>query len=83
MRRANPQPEVVRESLRDADPKGRVDVAMYRGAEKIAKHCGAEKLWDGGLGDIVENIIQNLGVRSTPITPHEIVREIGIGGRRR
>jgi len=82
MKRAN-QPEVVRQSLRDADPKGRVDVAMYRLGERIARHCGAEKIWDGGLGEVVENIIQNIGVPSTPITPKDIVREIGIGGRRR
>jgi hypothetical protein len=68
--------------LRDADPKGRVDVAVYRGAEKLAKHVGIEHVWNGGLGELIETVIENT-VSSKPITPQDVARELGFGGRKR
>lgn len=75
--------EVIQKpSLRDADPKGRVDVALFKLGEQIATHCGAEKIWNGGLGDFCDTVIQNL-VPSKPITPADIARELGLAGKKR
>lgn len=76
----NPPTPTVR--LRDTDPQGRVDVACYRGAEKLAEHVGIKHIWDGGLGDFVETVIENV-VPKQKITPQDVARGLGLGGRRR
>ncbi len=73
--------------IRDADPKGRIDVAILRMGQEVAKRCGpkGEAVWNGGLGDVVEEIIVNAGVPSKPFTAVDLAREIGIlpkGARR-
>jgi len=67
--------------LRDADPKGRVDALLLRTGEQFAKQVGAEKIWKNGLGDVVEELLENSGL-SKPITGLDVAREIGILPRR-
>jgi hypothetical protein len=69
-------------SLKTADPKGRVDVALYRGAAALAEHVGAKKAFDSGLGDVIEELIENAGI-SNPITLPDVARHLGILPRRR
>ncbi len=71
----------VKTPLRDADPKGRVDALLLRTGEHLFKHVGAEKLWNNGLGDVVEELLENSGL-SKPITASDVARQIGILPRR-
>jgi len=71
----------VKTRLRDADPKGRVDALLLRSGEQFAKQIGAEKIWNNGLGDVVEELLENAGI-SKPITASDVAREIGILPRR-
>ena len=64
--------------LRDADPRGRVDVALYRVGEQIAKHAGRSDWWNGGLGEIVEAVIVESKIPSRVVTPVDIARAIGL-----
>lgn len=68
--------------LKDADPRGRMDVAAYRGAEHFANEIGLKEVWNMGLGDLVDTVIQGT-VPSKPITGQEIARELGLAGRKR
>ena len=74
--------EVVTTRLKDADPRGRVDVAIYRGAEKIAEHIGMGHVWNAGLGEFFEHVIRNVA-SSKPITPLDVAQSIGLAGRKR
>ena len=67
--------------LRDADPRGRVDVAAFRFAENMAEKAGAKDFWNGGLGDFVETVIQGT-VPSKPITGQDVARALGLAGRK-
>jgi hypothetical protein len=64
--------------LRDADPRGRVDVALYRVGEQIAKHVGRSDWWNGGLGEIVEAVIVESKVPTLQVMPVDIARAIGL-----
>lgn len=74
--------EVVTTRLKDADPRGRVDVALYRGAEKLANHVGIGEVWNAGLGEFFEHVIQNVAP-SKPITPLDVAQSMGLAGRKR
>lgn len=74
--------QVPKTRLRDTDPKGRVDVALLRAGERIAKHVGAEKVWNSGLGEVVEEMLENSGL-SKPITATDVARSLGILPQRR
>jgi len=70
------------ERLKDADPRGRMDVAAYRGAEHFAKEIGLKEVWNAGLGELVETVIQGT-IPSKPVTGKDIARELGLAGRKR
>lgn len=70
------------ERLKDADPKGRMDVAAYRGAEHFADKIGLREVWNAGLGELVETVIQGT-VPSKPITGRDIAHSMGFAGRKR
>jgi len=75
----NPAP-VTR--LKDADPRGRMDVAAFRFAENMAEKAGAKDFWNAGLGDFVETVI-NGTVPSQAITGQDVAKALGLGGRKR
>jgi hypothetical protein len=79
MKRANPAPV---ERLKDADPRGRMDVAAYRGAEHFAETIGLGEVWNAGLGELVETVIQGT-VPSKPITGRDVAHSLGLAGRKR
>ena len=64
--------------LRDVDPRGRVDAALYRLGEQMARHVGIGPAWNNGLGDIVEAVIVESGVPAQPFTPVDIARAAGL-----
>lgn len=64
--------------LRDADPRGRVDVAVFRLGEQLVKRTIGAKVWDNGLGEVVEAIVVESRVPSQVITPVDVARAIGI-----
>jgi hypothetical protein len=76
----NPTPIPVTR-LRDSDPKGRVDVAAYRGAEHFAKEVGLGEVWNMGLGELVETVIEGT-IPSKPVTGRDVARSLGLAGRR-
>jgi hypothetical protein len=67
--------------LKDADPRGRMDVAAYRGAEHFAEKVGLKEVWNAGLGEFVETVIQGT-VPSKPITGRDIAHSLGLVGRK-
>ena len=69
------------ERLKDANPKGRVDVAAYRGAEHFAKEVGLGEVWNMGLGELVETVIEGT-IPSKPVTGRDVARSLGLAGRR-
>lgn len=69
------------ERLKDANPKGRVDVAAYRGAEHFAKEVGLGEVWNMGLGELVETVIEGT-IPSKPVTGQDVARSLGLAGRR-
>jgi len=75
-------PPVPAERLKDADPRGRMDVAAYRGAEHFANEIGLKEVWNAGLGELVETVIQGT-IPSKPVTGKDIARELGLSGRKR
>jgi hypothetical protein len=54
---------------------------LLKSGERFAKHIGAEKIWNGGLGEVVEELLENSGL-SKPISASDVAREIGILPRR-
>lgn len=77
----NPAPAPTR--LRDVEnPAGRVDVAAYRGAEHFAEKLELKELWNAGLGELVETVIEGT-MPSKPITGRDIARSLGLAGRKR
>ena len=66
-----------RQRLTEVDPKGRVDVALLNAGKHLFKHVGAEHVWNGGLGEVVEELLGNAGL-SKPITALDAARELGI-----
>lgn len=70
------------ERLKDADPRGRMDVAAYRGAEHFAEKVGMKEVWNMGLGELIETVIQGT-VPAKPITGRDIAHSMGLGGRKR
>jgi len=76
------------QSLRDVDPRGRIDVAVFRLLEMVTKKrlepaLKNRPLWDSGLGDLVDAAITESGVfPSQPITARDVIREL-FGGRQR
>ena len=69
------------ERLKDANPKGRMDVAAYRGAEHFAKEVGLGEVWNMGLGELVETVIEGT-IPSKPVTGQDVARSLGLAGRR-
>jgi len=63
--------------LRDADPRGRVDVTLYKLGEQVFRRSGAGRAFDLGLGDVLEAVIAE-SVPSTQITPVDIARAVGL-----
>jgi len=64
--------------LRDADPRGRVDVALYRLGEQVAKHAGRSDWWNGGLGEVIEAVIVESKVPSQRVTAVDLARAVGL-----
>lgn len=71
-------------TLRDVDPAGRVDVALLRLGEQLTRRtlepaCGGAPLWDRGLGDVVEALIEeNPSIPSRAFTAVDLARAVGV-----
>lgn len=68
-------------TLRNADPRGRIDVAVYRLLEVIARKrlepaLKNKPVWDSGLGDFVEAAIVHANLPSKPISAADVFREL-------
>jgi len=78
----NPLAPSTQDTLRGADPRGRIDVAVYRLLEQLTKKriepaLKNKPLWDSGLGDLVEAAIIESGVLpSNPITARDVLRHL-------
>jgi len=66
------------QTLRNADPAGRVDVAFLRGAEALARKLGGGRAWDLGLGDVAEVVVENMGLPREPLTAVDVARRLGL-----
>lgn len=70
-------------TIRNADPHGRVDVALLRLGEMftrntLEKATGVE-LWDRGLGDIAEAAIERTAaIPSTPFSAVDLAVAVGL-----
>lgn len=74
----------ARRSILSEDPRGRCDIALVRMGELLVRNavepaCGGVRLWDGGVGELVEAyVVEQLGVPTEPVTLVEIARNVGI-----
>lgn len=70
------------------NPSGRLDQGLVRLAELLCKghvepRVGGVRLWDNGLGAIVEAAVADSAIPKEPISVVDLARHAGILGRRR
>ena len=75
-------------SIQNADPRGRLDVAALRIFKMLVQNrlepaLGKKDLWNKGLGEFIEAGIERIGLPSKPITPRDIFNALFGGPRHR